>query len=246
MTEQDQLPLPFQNRPDYDPADFVPASSNDAALRWLARDDWPDRRLALWGPEGCGKTHLLHIWTQRHAGTLLDGRTLADLSGLPDGGCLALDDADQVRDPELLLHLLNTARDRGLKLLLAARSAPARWPVSLPDLSSRLRAINAVEIDGPDDTLLQMLLVRALAVRQLDVAETARTWLLRHTPRTASGVQEAVRRLDMESLQQHKPITRAFAARVLGTPEADFSDDVSPREDSMSRPEHSPKLLDGL
>lgn len=219
-----QLSLPFADRAGYDAADFVASPSNQAALTWLARDEWPDRRLALYGPAGCGKTHLLHVWVHHRGGTLLSGRTLRDLTGAPQTGCLALDDADQVSDPELLLHLLNTARDRGLTMLLASRPAPARWSVTLPDLASRLRALCAVEIADPDDDLLDMLLIRALSLRQLDIPVTARTWLLRHLPRTASGMLEAVRRLDAESLIRRQPITRTFAARILG---AESNDDVS-------------------
>jgi DnaA regulatory inactivator Hda len=214
--DPEQLPLPFAVTQAYVMADFIGSPSNAAAQAWLARAEWPDQRLALWGPDGCGKTHLLHIWTEQFSGTLLCGSVLHDLAALPQAGCVAIDDADRIRGEELLLHLLNMARDRGLRVLLAARSAPARWPVSLPDLSSRLRAISAVEIAVADDHLLDLLMVRALSQRQLDVPVSVRTWLLHHLPRTASGMLEAVRRLDAQSLLQRKPITRAFAARVLG------------------------------
>ena len=69
---------------------------------------------------------------------MLAGQTLAGLEDVPLTGALALDDADTVADEELLFHLLNTARDRGLRLLLSGRTAASRWPVRLPDLSSRL------------------------------------------------------------------------------------------------------------
>ena len=38
-----------------------------SACAWLRRTaDWPDRRLAIWGESGRGKTHLLHIWAAAH------------------------------------------------------------------------------------------------------------------------------------------------------------------------------------
>ena len=85
---------------------------------------------------------------------MLTGQTLSEQtcgSGRrARNGALALDDADTVAAEPLLLHLLNTARDRGLRVLLAGRTPPSRWPVRLPDLSSRLRAITAVEIRPPE------------------------------------------------------------------------------------------------
>src|SRR5580692_4323603 len=110
-----QLLLPFPHAPGYDQRDFLPAASNQEALAWL-QTDWPDRRLALWGPEGCGKSHLLHIWAEQTGAQVLSGQALQDLDGVPESGALALDDADTVASEPLLLHLLNTARDRLLRV----------------------------------------------------------------------------------------------------------------------------------
>jgi DnaA regulatory inactivator Hda len=231
-----QLPLPFQHQPRYEAADFITACSNQEALTWLDAD-WPERRLALFGPEGCGKSHLLHIWAERTGAVLLSGSTLTDLETVPSSGGLALDDADQVSDETRLLHLLNTARDRGLRLLLAARSAPSRWPVRLPDLSSRLRAITAVAIAPPDDDLLAALLKRLVADRQLVMPQAAQDWVLHHLPRSPAVLREAVARLDQASLASRAPITRPLAVKILN--EGDFAT-ADANEISMSRVDPSP------
>lgn len=221
--ERLQLALPFQHRPGYDSLDFLPAESNEEALTWLAGPQhgaWPDRRLALFGPSGCGKSHLLHIWAGRTGATILTGPALTDLDGMPDQGALALDDADTVTNDALLFHLLNTARDRGLSLLLSSRAAPSRWPVRLPDLISRLRAMTAVEIRPPGDDLLMALFMRLLADRQLAVPRPVQDWLLLRLPRSAAALREAVARLDRASLASGSAITRNLAAKVLA--EDDF------------------------
>ncbi len=218
--ERRQLPLPFQQSPRYDPRDFIPAKSNQDALAWLSTT-WPDRRLALFGPGGCGKSHLLTMWAKRTAAIWLTGPTLNDLADLPLQGAVALDDADTILDEQLLLHLLNTARDRALLVLLSSRTAPSRWPIRLPDLSSRLRAITAVEIRPPDDNLLAALLVHQLAERQLTVPSAVQSWLLLRVPRSPSVLREVVARLDRASLASGASITRQFAAQVLA--DANFS-----------------------
>lgn len=209
-----QLLLPFPHAPGYDSRDFLPAASNQEALAWLDTD-WPERRLALWGPAGCGKSHLLHIWAERAGAQMLMGQTLRDLDAMPESGALALDDADTVGSEPLLLHLLNTARDRGLRVLLSGRTAPSRWPIRLPDLSSRLRAITPVEIRPPSDDLLATLLVHLLSDRQLSVAQPVQDWLLTRLPRSPAVLRHAVARLDRESLAFGKAITRSLAMRVL-------------------------------
>jgi chromosomal replication initiation ATPase DnaA len=209
-----QLTLPLPERHGFDARDFIPAPSNQAALVWLEAP-WPDRRLAIWGPPGCGKSHLLHIWAERRGAVLGSGPALRDLDWMPHFGAVALDDADLVAPDELMLHILNTARDRELDLLLAGQVGPARWPVHLPDLSSRLRAITAVEIGEPDDTLLSALLMRLLSERQLSVPAPVQSWLLARLPRSAGVLRSIVIRLDRESLVTGKAITRALASDVL-------------------------------
>jgi chromosomal replication initiation ATPase DnaA len=207
----DQIPLQFPYRPGFATADFMPAASNEAALAWIARpEDWPERRLLVWGEAGTGKTHLLHIWCRGHRAGLLTATSLPVLERPPETG-LSIDDADQVSDETRLLHLLNAAGEAGHRVLLAARTPPARWTIRLPDLASRLRAITAVPIAPPEDSLLRALLARLLADRQLAVAAGLQEWLLRRLPRTAAAYREAVARL----AEDGGPIDRMLAARVL-------------------------------
>ncbi len=217
MPDMRQLPLPFQHSRDFALGNFHEAASNTDALAWLSRTaDWPDLRLALWGPAGCGKTHLLHMWAQRRDAVVWRGTELRGLPDLPATGGIALDDADTLADETALFHLLNAASEAGLPVLLASRAPPALWPVQLPDLASRVRAINAVEIGPPDDALLQVLLARLLAERQLRLPDAVLNWLLRRLPRTQPDLAEAVARLDAVSLQLRRDITVPLARAVLG------------------------------
>jgi chromosomal replication initiation ATPase DnaA len=212
----DQLPLPFPHQPAYAAADFLEAPSNEAALAWLGRTaDWPDHRLALWGEPGCGKTHMLRLWAGRRGAALMVGPALQGLTTLPEGGGIALDDADATADERTLLHLLNAAREARLPVLLAARTPPARWPVRLPDLDSRLRAVTAVEIMPPEESLLRALLLRLLADRQLAVTASLQAWLLLRLPRSPAALREAVARLDQAGLAAGGAVTRPIAAGVV-------------------------------
>ncbi|MGA3401665.1 MAG: chromosomal replication initiator DnaA [Acetobacteraceae bacterium] len=212
----DQLPLPFPHQPAYAAADFLAAPSNEAALTWLDRTpDWPDCRLALWGEPGCGKTHLLRLWAGRRGAAVLAGPDLLGFPAVPPAGGVALDDADAMAEEPALLHLLNAAREARLAVLLAARTPPARWPVRLPDLASRLRAVTAVEIMPPEESLLRALLLRLLADRQLAVRPDLQDWLLLRLPRSPAALREAVARLDQAALAAGGGVTRSIAAGVV-------------------------------
>src|SRR5487761_1981006 len=177
-------------------------------MAWLARTpDWPAGRLALWGEGGCGKTHLLHIWAAQAGADLLSGAQPDDMQALPAAGGLAIDDADQAPE-EPLLHLLNAASEAKHPVLLAARRPPASWPVRLPDLASRLRAVTAVEIALPEDALLRSLLMRLLADRQLVLAPALQDWLRLHLPRAPGVLRDLVDRLDRAALAAGGRIAR--------------------------------------
>jgi len=205
------LALPFPYAPHYGSEAFLAAASNAEALKWLRNTaSWPLGRLALWGSEGCGKTHLLHLWARRQGAVLMAGPLL---TSEPPEGPVAVDDADAAPERPLL-HLLNAASEVGLPVLLAGRAAPARWTPALPDLASRLRAITAVRIGPAEDELLRDLLARLLVERQLIVAEPVRDWLLLHLPRSQGAIREAVARLDHAALVAGGGITRSLAQAV--------------------------------
>jgi chromosomal replication initiation ATPase DnaA len=191
---------------------FIPDSSNEQARRWLAQPGrWPLGRLAIHGPEGVGKTHLLAStgWRQ------LPG---PGLRGLPDprgAAGIALDDADCVPDPAALFHLINASAEAGIPLLLAGRTPPGRWPTGLPDLESRLRATHGVGIAEPSDDLLRALLARHFAARQVIVPASLQDWLLARLPREAGAVAAAAARLDRAALAGRARISQALARAVL-------------------------------
>ena len=215
MSAPPQLPLPFPHQPSYAASAFLRAASNEPALSWLERmPDWPGGRLALWGEPGCGKTHLLHVWAGRAGALLQPGTSLRNVPELPGGGGLAIDNADRAPE-EPLLHLLNAAAEARLPVLLAAALPPARWPVRLPDLGSRLRAITAVEIGPREDPLLDALLLRLAADRQLDLSPSLQEWLRRRLPRSSGALREAVARLDRAALATGGKIGRTLAAETL-------------------------------
>jgi chromosomal replication initiation ATPase DnaA len=215
VTVRDQLALPFPHEPDYGATEFLGAPSNAAARAWLARTEhWPGGRLALWGEAGCGKTHLLHRWAVETGARLIAGPALRGLPDLPLTGGVAIDDAEGAEECALL-HLLNAAAEAALPVLLAGRTAPARWPVRLPDLASRLRSVNAAGIGPAEDDLLRALLARLLSGRQLAVPPPLQEWLLLRLPRTPAAIREAAARLDRAALAAGAGVTRSLAVQVL-------------------------------
>lgn len=208
-----QLPLPLPIAESFDPADFLEDASNRDALAWLARPErWPGGRIALAGPPATGKTLMLRGLAARRGWPVLDGLRLRGLPDVPPAAGLALDDADCAPEETALLHLLNICAERRQPLLLVGREPPARWPVALPDLTSRLRATAVAGVRPPEDALLAALLRKHFADRQLRLDPVLAAWLLSRLPREAAAMAEAAARLDRAALARGGGrVTRSLA-----------------------------------
>jgi chromosomal replication initiation ATPase DnaA len=198
--------------------DLVRSPANAAAVQ--AIDDWPGWPMAVLviaGPVGSGKTHLARIWQDRANATLLRAHDLAGaaieatrrgpvlIDGVDDG---AIDEAG-------LFHVLNVVREAGTSMLMTARRFPAAWPVQLPDLASRLRAVSLVELGEPDDALLEAVIMKLFADRQVSVDPNVARYVALRIERSLATAIDVVRRIDALALARHARISRALAAEII-------------------------------
>lgn len=214
-----QLVLALDHAVSFAREDFLPGPSNTAALTLIERwPDWPNKVMALVGPEGAGKSHLASMWAEAAGARTLSAKLLGE-TDLPSAfvtGALVLEDVEPTGlDERALFHLLNLAREEGAYLLITARVAPAGLPLTIRDLASRLRAVPVVTLDAPDDALLRSLIVKLAADRQLAVDEPLVSYLANRIERSFVAARSAVERLDEEAMRQHRPVTRALAAELF-------------------------------
>ncbi|MBN2906313.1 MAG: chromosomal replication initiator DnaA [Rhodobacteraceae bacterium] len=217
-----QLTLDLPMRPARGRAAFFVSPSNALAVAqiedWRA---WPQRKLALIGPEGAGKTHLAHVWATLSGADPIAARDLpgVDLPTLAQGGAVAVEDADRIAGDPLaeaaLFHLHNLTLAEGGTLLLTARRAPRDWPLTLPDLASRMQATATAHLAPPDDALLAALLVKLFADRQLAVPPALIGYLVGRMDRSFAAAQVLVAALDREALATGRKPGINLAREVL-------------------------------
>ncbi len=194
-----QLALALEHAESFAREDFIAGPSNAAALALIDRwPDWPGRIIALVGEEGAGKSHLAAAWGEKSGARFLAGRLLddADLPAALSTGALVIEDlAPPWFDEVTLFHLLNLAQQQGAFVLLTTRWSPALWPVSLPDLSSRLRALPVVSVAPPDERLLRTLMRKLAADRQIELDDNVVNFVLARIERSFCGSSGGDRRI---------------------------------------------------
>jgi len=214
-----QLALDLGHRAAYGREDFLVAPSNAEAVLWLDRwPAWPAPALTLYGPAGCGKSHLAQVWRKRSDALELarDALLVEELrERLGPRRAAIVEDADRGVDEEALLHVYNTLAECRGHLLLTARVPPARWRLTLADLRSRLLAAPAVAVAAPDETLLAAVLVKLFADRQLRVGAELIAFLLPRMERSFEGAARLVAALDGAALAAKRPLTMPLARSVL-------------------------------
>lgn len=214
-----QLPLNLGHRQATGRADFLVTDTNREAVSWIdSWPKWPANALGLYGPAGCGKTHLVDVFAARTGAELIDASSLASRDPVSIANCVAAaawDDAENIQDEHAFFHLFNALREAGKHFLVVGRTAPARLKISLPDLQSRLAGMPAVEILQPDDATIAAVLAKLFHDRQLDVSPSLIDFVLKRVPRTFSAVQMLVDRVDQQALAQGRKITVPLVRDVL-------------------------------
>ena len=219
-----QLALALEHSESFAREDFLSGACSAAALALIeAWPHWPGNIVVLTGPEGCGKSHLAAIWANIAGARTIAARVLDRLtvpSALATGALVIEDLVPQDFDERALFHLLNLAREEDAFVLMSARTASAGWTFAIPDLASRVMAIPQVALSAPDDVLLRAVLVKSFTDRQIAVDESLIVYLSRRIERSFAAVRAIVARLDEEAMRRKRPLTRALAVEVLGSPSA--------------------------
>ena len=234
MHEPDQLALDLPAPPVRGDAGLILADSNRDAAAFAARPElWPTQVACLVGAAGCGKTCIalgcFEGAERLEAPALLADGSATTASPMGAAGRFWFDDVDRAHRQAIetsgdraarfesgLFHLINELAVGGGRLLLSAAEPPSLWPVTLPDLRTRLNAALLLRIEPPEDALLEAYLERRLQERGLATGAGVTRFLLLRLERSFGAVEAAVERLDRAGLKEQRRITRDLAARVLG------------------------------
>lgn len=215
MTAQQlSFELPFRSA--YGREDFLVAPCNFEAIAWIDKfPDWPFHALLIQGPSGCGKTHLGSIFSDR----LLHANNLPDWKGYKFPQKLVIENIDRLHtkeQEEALFHWFNMIIEKNSYVIFTAQSFPQ---FDLKDLQSRINSIPHISIRMPDDELIFALLFKGFSERQITVDPSVLGYIVRHTGRSFTDIQNLILQTDQLSLQLKRPITIPLIQKILNAQE---------------------------
>ncbi|NKN32566.1 DnaA regulatory inactivator Hda [Marichromatium bheemlicum] len=226
-TPQLHLAIELEREPTL--AEYLPGPNAEAvaAITRLARGDG-EPFVFLCGAPGTGKTHLLQaacleanarralahylpLSTPGLAPSLLDDLERLDLIAIDDIDAVAAD-----RDWEsALFGLFNRLRERGRRLLAAARQPPERLALGLADLRSRLQWGPCYRLLGLSDRDCERLLATSATHRGLVLGPALVRYIMHYHARDPGSLLELIGRIDAASLREQRQPTIPMLRRLL-------------------------------
>jgi DnaA family protein len=200
---------------------FVAGSNTEliSRLRNLANSSSYEA-VYLWGPEGCGKTHLLAATVAAAAGHRpgMFG-VAADIDAevsIPTRTLFAIDDVQNLGEAAqiALFRVFNTARLAGLTLLLSGAEAPARLALR-EDLRTRIGQTLIYEMKPLTDEEKSAALARHALMRGMRVDDGLVRYLLAHGRRDLPSLMAVLDSLDRATLEQQRPATLPLLKEVM-------------------------------
>ena len=204
--------------------DFLVSACNEEALAWI--ESWPGWSTpvaSIYGPKGCGKTHLAHVWSDCSSAEIITPEIFWKLEPdqiLSGQNAFVLEDLETIVPgdrflEEKLFHFYNMVREEKGWLLLTGETSPARWPVTLPDLKSRLSAVFSLRMTAPDDELFDALLVKLFHDKQIALSPEVLNFLTARCERSFDVARRLVAQIDRASLALHREITVPLVRPLL-------------------------------
>jgi DnaA family protein len=187
------------------------------------------RAVYLWGPAGCGRTHLLRACTDTPLAVYVDAATpLPELLALanPEDPAhpparIAIDDLHRMDAPRLacVFAIYNwwresAAADSALSLIVAGDLAPAQMPLR-EDLRTRLGWDLVFRLDALSDSDKIAALTRRAASRGWQPSPEVLNWVLTHYERDMRRLSTLLDALDNYSLETKRPITVPLLRAML-------------------------------
>lgn len=194
---------------------FLGPANLQAHAQVMAPDLWPRGKLCLTGPEGAGKSHLARVFAQATGAVIVPAPQITPDTPRPPGATV-IEDADRLPEAaqEWLFHHHNALAGR-VPLLLTARCEPARWPLSLPDLASRMQGTAVARIHAPDEALLAAVMLKLFTDRQITPDPRLPDYLLPRIGRSFADVARVVDALDACALATARPVNRQLAIDLM-------------------------------
>ncbi len=214
-----QLVFKFPFKTKYYEQDFYVSSNNFSAYKLIESwPNWPGKWVNIFGPKGCGKSHLSNILKQKiNSIEILDAQNLSD-SRIPDFeniDCLIIDNYNKNIDEKLFYSILNQLKQLENYVVVNSTHPIKNIKFNLKDLKSRIDSFVNLGIELPTDELLRVIISKSFSDKQIEITPKISEYIIKNIERSYEKVFKFIREIDDLSLSSGKSININLIKKVL-------------------------------
>ena len=214
-----QLVFKFPFKAKYYEQDYYVSSNNFSAYRLIESwPNWPDKWVNIFGPKGCGKTHLSNILKEKiNSVEILDARNIDDETILKFDklDCLVIDNYKKNIDEKLFYSILNQSKQLDNYVVINSILPIKDIDFKLQDLKSRAKSFVNLGIELPTDDLLRVIISKSFSDKQISINPKLSDYIIKNIERSYEKVFKFIKEIDDLSLSSGKSININLIKKVL-------------------------------
>ena len=214
-----QLVFKFPFKAKYYEQDYYVSSNNFSAYRLIESwPNWPDKWVNIYGPKGCGKTHLSNILKKKIETVKIfnaNSFTQNMLVELEKLDCLIIDNYEHNIDENFFYTILNHLKQLDSYLVVNSLLPIKNMNIKLKDLKSRADSFVSLGIELPTDDLLRVIISKSFSDKQIDISPKLSEYIIKNIERSYEKVFKFIKEIDDLSLSSGKSININLIKKVL-------------------------------
>ena len=214
-----QLVFKFPFKTKYYEQDYYVSSNNFSAYRLIESwPNWPGKWVNIFGPKGCGKTHLSNILKKKiNLIHMIDAKKVDNesISKFEKLDCLIIDNYEKNIDEKMFYSLLNQSKQSDSYLLVNSILPLGNIKFDLKDLRSRTESFINLGIELPTDDLLRVIISKSFSDKQIEITPKISEYIIKNIERSYEKVFKFIKEIDDLSLSSGKSININLIKKVL-------------------------------
>jgi len=214
-----QLVFKFPFKTKYYEQDYYVSSNNFSVYRLIESwPNWPGKWVNIFGPKGCGKTHLSNILKKKiNSAHILDAKNISNetISKFEKLDCLIIDNYEKNIDEEILYSILNQSKQLDSYVVINSIMPIKGIQFELKDLKSRADSFVNLGIELPTDDLLRVIISKSFSDKQIEITPKISEYIIKNIERSYEKVFKFIKEIDDLSLSSGKSININLIKKVL-------------------------------
>ena len=213
-----QLVFKFPFKTTYFEKDFFVSSNNFEAYKLIESwPKWPDKKINIFGPRGCGKTHLTNILSRKLKLLSVNANKFDEkINKLVENfECIVIENYEENIDENSLYSFINQISQFNKYLIINSHKNIKNFKINLIDLKSRLNSFMEIQINLPTDELIKVIISKTFSDKQIGLSNKNLEFVIKNIERSYEKINTFSNSIDSLSLTKAQPIKLHLIKKVL-------------------------------